>query len=417
MEKNCPYCGSPLPKEASFCPRCAKTLNQRKQSKPPKQLLLRLLPGLGLLLAVLLLSFSFYLYTRPKSYEGMGEITYADSDGSYQLVLNHLMDNRYSPEPVLEANIGGEESYRTPCWLYINQSGTGADAAGAFMEKVDSIQVRIEQPAASSSPVLCSEPEPMDFNKEAAMGTLVDFTRESPALSKILWIISMKNGDTIRLGMDLSLYIVEIHNYSSENADLSDSRALQALIDEIAEEIDPRDEVNITLPAVTYTEPLVLHGPSINLTGSESESGRTTFTAGIQMRDGASLISYLTGIDFIGDGNGVAISAAGRLWTKDCTFKGWKTALLVFGNVWANVTDCAFTDNDIGLHYNSTDVSPSDTHFTGNVFTGNGTGVLLENVPAPELTLNFGQCVFEHNETDLDNRCGQPVDFSEAEFR
>lgn len=417
MEKKCPYCGASLPKEASFCPHCAKSLNQRSQTKPPRSFFVKALGGALLLLAVILLASASYLYTRPKTYEGMGEITYADSDGSYQLVLNHLIDRRYSPEPTLTANIGDEESYRTPCWLYVNESSTGADAADTFMEKVDSVKIEIQQPDRSLSPVLCSEPEPMDFNPEAALGTLVDFTRESPDLSRILWIISMRNGDTLRLGMDLSLYKVKIHNYSSENADLSDSQALQALIDQIAEDIDYRDVVNITLPALTYTDPLVLHGPSINLTGSESENGRTTFTAGIQMRDDASLISYLTGIDFKGDGTGVALSAAGRLWTKDCTFDGWETALLIFGNVWANATDCAFTNNGIGIHYNSTDVSPSDSRFTGNIFTGNGTGVLLENVPAAELTLDFGQCLFENNGTDLDNQCQQPVDLSEATSR
>ena len=104
-------------------------------------------------------------------------------------------------------------------------------------------------------------------------------------------------------------------------------------------------------------------------------------------------------------------------YKNGCTFDGWETALLIFGNVWANATDCAFTNNGIGIHYNSTDVSPSDSHFTGNIFTGNGTGVLLENVPATELTLNFGQCLFENNGTDLDNQCQQPVDVSEAQFR
>ena len=69
-----------------------------------------------------------------------------------------------------------------------------ADAADAFMEKVDSVKIEIQQPDGSLSPVRCSEPEPMDFNPEAALGTLVDFTRESPDLSRILWIISMKNG-------------------------------------------------------------------------------------------------------------------------------------------------------------------------------------------------------------------------------
>ena len=42
---------------------------------------------------------------------------------------------------------------------------------------------------------------------------------------------------------------------------------------------------------------------------------------------------------------------------------------------------------------------------------------LLENVPAAELTLDFGQCLFENNGTDLDNQCQQPVDLSEATSR
>ena len=284
------------------------------------------------------------------------------------------------------------------------------------MEKVASVLVVVEQPDGFPSPILCSEPAPLDFNPEAALGTLVDFTRESPSLSRILWTITMKNGDTIRLGMDLSIYAAQIHDYSPENTNLSDSQALQALIDRIAEETDYRDTVNIHLPAVTYTEPVILHGHTVNLIGSESENGRTTFTAGIQMRDEFYEICYLSGIDFVGSGSGVAISAAGRLWTQECTFSGWKTAILVFGHVWANTTDCTFTDNEIGLHYNSTDISPSDSHFTGNHFTGNGTAVLLERVPS-ELTLNFGKCVFEDNDVDLDNRCQQQVDISEAEFR
>lgn len=416
MEKKCPYCGAPLPEEASFCPHCAKGLNQRTPARPPRRFSVKVLGAALLLLAAVLLASAFYLYTRPKTYEGMGEITYADSEGSYQLVLAHLLDMRYSPEPLFETSAGGEDSYRFPCWLYVNESSTGADAADIFMEKVASVQVEVEQPDGFPSPILCSEPAPLDFNPEAALGTLVDFTRESPSLSRILWTITMKNGDTIRLGMDLSIYAAQIHDYSPENTNLSDSQALQALIDRIAEETDYRDTVNIHLPAVTYTEPVILHGHTVNLIGSESENGRTTFTAGIQMRDEFYEICYLSGIDFVGSGSGVAISAAGRLWTQECTFTGWKTAILVFGNVWANTTDCTFTDNEIGLHYNSTDISPSDSHFTGNHFTGNGTAVLLERVPS-ELTLNFGECVFEDNDVDLDNRCQQQVDISEAEFR
>ena len=70
--------------------------------------------------------------------------------------------------------------------------------------------------------------------------------------------------------------------------------------------------------------------------------------------------------------------------------------------MWINTTDCTFEDNGIALHYNSTDVTASDSHFTGNQFTGNGTAVLLENVPT-DMVISFEGSVFEDNDTDLDN--------------
>ena len=225
----------------------------------------------------------------------------------------------------------------------------------------------------------------------------------------------MKNGDMIRLKMELSIYVAQIHEYNSENSDLSNTQALQNLIDKVEEEIDYRDTVNIHLPAVTYTEPLILHGHTINLIGSEAYDKRTTFTAGIQMKDESYEISYLSNIDFVGDGTGVAVSTAGRLWTMECYFTGWKTALLAFGNTWINATDCVFSDNEIGLHYNSDNISVSDTHFTGNTFIRNNTAVLLEKVPT-DVVMNFGQCLFEANGVDIDNRCNQPIDVSEAVF-
>lgn len=48
-------------------------------------------------------------------------------------------------------------------------------------------------------------------------------------------------------------------------------------------------------------------------------------------------------------------------------------------------------------------------------FIGNGTGVLLERVPSDQ-TLVFNDCLFSRNGTDIDNRCGQAVDITEAVF-
>ncbi len=46
----------------------------------------------------------------------------------------------------------------------------------------------------------------------------------------------MKNGDTILLRLNFTIYLTPIYNYSSENADLSSSASLQALIDQVAGE-------------------------------------------------------------------------------------------------------------------------------------------------------------------------------------
>lgn len=416
MKKICPYCQTELPNEASFCPHCAESLTHRRRFRLPWHISARVLSAALFLVLAAGIAAVLYLQNLPQTFKGMGEVAYTDSDGSYQILLNDALPDRYSPKPLIELEATGKDSYRFPCCLYVNHKATGADAGEEFLAKVTSAQVQIEQPDDSPAPVVCSEPVPMDFNKEAALVSLIDYTRSSYSPVRILWTLSMENGDTIELGMELAIRATNIYDYDSTNCDMSSPQSLQALIDRPAEETQQADTVNLYLPPVTYEEPVVIHSRSFNLIGSQSEEGRTTFTSGIQMRDSLYGISYISDIDFIGDGTGVAISAASTVWTKNCRFEGWKTALLGFGNVWINTTDCTFENNGIGLHWNSTDVTAVDSHYTGNIFRGNDTAVLLEQV-STDTVLNFGQCVFENNETDLDNRCSQPLDLSEAEFR
>ena len=89
--------------------------------------------------------------------------------------------------------------------------------------------------------------------------------------------------------------------------------------------------------------------------------------------------------------------------------------MLAYGQAWVNVTECTFTDNEVGFHFNSTGQSASDTRYFDNTFTGNGTGVLLESVPT-DITMVFDGSTFSDNGTDLDNPCGHPIDTSNAIF-
>ena len=230
MKKICPYCQTELPNEASFCPYCARSLAHPRRLRLPWHISARVLLAAAVLVLAAGIAAVLYIQTLPQTLEGMGEITYTDSDGSYQILLNDSLPDRYSPKPQIELDAGGQDSYRFPCCLYVNHKATGADAGEEFLTKVTSAQVQIEQPDDSPSPVVCSEPVPMDFNKEAALVSLIDYSRDSYSPVRIQWTLSMENGDTIELGMELAIRATNNYDYDSTNCDMSDSQSLQALI-------------------------------------------------------------------------------------------------------------------------------------------------------------------------------------------
>ena len=85
-----------------------------------------------------------------------------------------------------------------------------------------------------------------------------------------VWTLHMNNRDTIRIRSALTVTPIHTYRYDSQNADLTDSRALQSLIDQLARETNHKDVVAIELPAVTYDAPLILHSRSFSLTGTET---------------------------------------------------------------------------------------------------------------------------------------------------
>lgn len=413
--KICPHCGAQLPEEASFCPRCAKSVNVRTAPKPPRpfprKLLCRAI-AVALLAAVAL---GVWRYTQPKTYEGVGEVIYTDADGTYQLVLKRG-SGRY--EPVTQAVETPEEGIdcRSTMRLYINHRDSGADASGVFLQKVDFVTAEFIQDEDGPSPWTCTQPAPNASILEAALVTLNDFTAESGDTEQV-WTLHMKNGDTIVLRMPIHLEPIPAYHYYPEDAPMDTIEDLQALVDQVSRTAEEDAVVYLHLPAVTYTGNLAITERPINLYGNTEGAGRTTFTGNVQVTYAGTAMSYFDQVDFAGDGAGVGLSVSDRVHLTNCTFAGWKTGVLAYGDgTWVTVQNCRFEDNTTGFHFNAATGVKSYNTYTDSTFVNNGTAVLLEQVPG-DSTLVFDGSLFQGNGTDIDNRCGQSVDISKAVFQ
>lgn len=419
MEKQCPHCGAALPKEAAFCPHCAQSVNKRTQARAPvpfpwRKVLLRGLPPL----VVLGLLLGWYLSTRPKTYDdgGSATVTYTDQDGSYRLLLGWSGDP-FSPAPKLYQNAEENAEYRFPTCLYIHQAETDANAANAFLSKVESVTAQFGPPEDESGYITYTDPVPHGLISEAAMVSFIDFLgRDNRAMGT--WTVTMKNGDVIRLHQTLEIRLIQTLDYYPEDWAMGTMEELQALIDQIGKTTEPSDVVNLHLPAVTYEGDLTIGKRPINLLGSTEGEGRTVFTSALRITTGAQgWINEIQEIDFVGSGReAIGVTAAARVHLTGCAFTGWKTAVLVHGYSWVNLRYCEFTDNEVGFHFNASESSVSHSIFDGNRFAGNGTALLWEGIPV-DMSISFPESVFERNGTDVDNRSGQGLDLSEATFR
>ena len=134
---SCPHCGSQLHPDTSFCPYCARTVNERQELSPPalswRRALRRALPILAVLLLLAAAGMGWYLSTRPQVYDdgGTGEVIYTDEDGTYQILLG-WRDTPYEPAPVITQTAEQDEEYTFPVCLFIHHKDTGANAGGDF---------------------------------------------------------------------------------------------------------------------------------------------------------------------------------------------------------------------------------------------------------------------------------------------
>ena len=409
MECKCPHCGADLPERAAFCPHCARDIHPRREAKKPFPLLKKLLLGLLILAVLAAVGTGLWLALGPKAYDGYGEVRYGD----WQILLALNADS-YAPAP--EVTIPGEPEgqYRVPSRLFVNDVHTGEDAAEAFLAEVESVTAEFTGQEDSPSPFVCSEPAYNPGAPECPLLSLIDFTGAS-GTAELVWTFAMKNGDTITLRQTYEVTPIPVYDYYPEDYPMDTAEELQALIDSISGQVEDVAVVNLHLPPVTYEGGVTIRDRSLNLYGSTDEAGnRTTFTGPVQIVAVYSEITYLYDINFTG-GGGTGLAGSAPFRTTNCTFTGWDTAVLAYGNSWANVIGCTFQKNGIGFHFDSDGEYANHSMFNDNLFEDNGTAVQLDNVPT-DVALNFMGSVFRDNGQDIVNPCQQPLDTSKAIF-
>lgn len=409
MAYKCPHCGADLPENAAFCPHCARDIHPRRETKKPVPLLKKLLLGLMALAVLAAAGTGLWLAFGPKAYDGYGEVRYGD----WQILLALNADS-YAPAP--EVTIPGEPEgqYRVPSRLFINDAHTGEDASEEFLAEVEAVTAAFTGQEDSPSPFVCSEPAYNPGAPECPLISLIDFTGES-GTAELVWTFSMKNGDTLTLRQTYEVTPIPVYDYYPEEHPMDTAEELQTLIDSISGHVEETAVVNLHLPPITYEGGVTIQDRSLNLYGSTNEAGnRTTFAGPVRVL-AAYNITYFYDMDFVGNGGGTGLSGSAPFRATNCTFTGWDTAVLAYGNSWANVIGCTFQKNGIGFHFDSTGEYANHSMFNDNLFEGNEVAVQLDNVPT-DVALNFQGSAFRDNGQDIVNACDQPLDTSQAIF-
>lgn len=415
--KPCPHCGASIPEEASFCPYCSETVNPHT-----KVIQSRYIPRLALysaslivLAAVLVLALTVWAQTRPRTYEsGTGELEY----GGYRLLLTR--GREVEPVPLASFHAMIDYAYRTPAPLYAISLEDGTPAPDAFLEEVASVTAAISSPDSLAS-ISCTEPEvKSEYYPEAAVLSLIDFILKGPGncTAELLYTITMKNGDVIRMRQAYTIESISIYTYTAQDAPMNTVEELQALVDRACGEIGEYDQLHLYLPAITYADGLEIGERLVRLYGSVGPDGqRTTFTGTTRVSSPQG-VSEFQDIAFTGSGHGVGVLVSGttRFQLVNCRVSGWETGFQAVDSAWIDADGTVFADNTVGLCFDSADTPMvSDNFYTGNTFQNNGTAVLLERVGS-DASLCFPETRFTGNGTDIDNRCGHEVDTSGTVF-
>ena len=412
MNKKCRNCGADLPEDASFCPHCAQSQIERQEVKPPRLWRKKALLAALCVLVLVMAALTMFLPHRPKTYEGGASVTYTDKDGTYELLVSTTssdLENK-QPEEKRTLSVSVNDTYGLPALLGVYQNGTPADPA-AFLAKVE--RCTLEAFPNENGALDISEPLYNEGFIASVLEADVFFSGES-GTNELVWTLTMKNGDTIRLSHTFEVLPLVHQAYTSEDAPLDTIEDLRALLDRIDGEVPADTIVDIYLLPVTYTGDLDISSRAVNLYGSTDGDGRTVIEGSLTVSTHDPDNVMLHDLDFVGHGgSGLTATASTVIW--NCSFTGYDIGAAVEEGGMIGVEGCTFRNNRIAFSYDTSSYFYFKGGFPNCRIEGNEIGVQFVNLPGA-LPMDFSGTVFSGNGMNIDNPIGYPIVLSNAIF-
>ena len=216
MSKQCKNCGADLPEDASFCPRCTQSQIERQEVKPPRLWRKKTLIAVGCVLVLAAAALAVFLPYRPKTYEGGASVTYTDKDGTYELLVSTYLDDIQNslPQEKRTVSLSTDENSYIPAMLGVYRDGVLVDPA-AFLDKVKSC--RLEAFPNENGALELVEPSYQEMFAPSVLEADVGFTGAS-GTNELVWTLTMKNGDTLRLKHTFEVLPLVHQAYTVEDA-------------------------------------------------------------------------------------------------------------------------------------------------------------------------------------------------------
>ena len=407
--KKCIKCGQELPDEAAFCPGCETAQREPEPVKPPRVWRRKTLIACVTLAALLVIAATLYAVLRPRVYDSGGpELTYR---GYHVLATFQVKGEPRAAERSRTSTVPSHADYAYPAQIYIYRDNDTRNAREAFMEQVAYVSLSAQARDGAKKMEYDDPAYEPAFPDAAQLSSI--YYDSTCGTNDITWTIRMKNGDQLILHQSITVIPQPEKTFYSADYDMTTMEALRTLLDEIEATEPPETLVSIYLPPVTYRGKLTLHARAYYFYGSSDGSGTTTFTDTVTVETETPIHTEFHSVRFAGRG-GTGLFVSRGVTIEQCSFTGWDVAATASDGGWLGVHNCEFSNNGVGLQYNTGDSKLTNLECEDCSFTDNGIAVHFVRVPTKLSALHFNKTLFRGNGENIRNESHIEADLSQA---